>query len=449
MEKRKAIGCVLTAIEDDTIKGDFTEDLKEFVFDTVKTSNQAGDVSTWTIKVQAYDKDKQKPVKFKKSMLKAPVEQPTKNIIGRYYVENVTHTGKVRDADITEVLEGKNLGKKNATTAVGQAILIANKLYKDKLNKSTTAVAKQIDDKPLPMLVKKEGSSGKATLSDEDFTEGVIIEQKLDGIRAVAHITESGEVDLYSRTAKGLYGLDNITRDVSDILYKQTLYPPQDIYLDGEIYLHGKQLQDISGAVRGEGEQSGDVQRSKLKYYIFDCFLPSKPDMTQRERKELLNHLFEDKHYENLVLVEGRIAHSREEMEMIYDEYLEQGYEGAIARRLSRTYEPSKNNYHSDALVKIKPFQTDEYEVTGFKDGAGKEKGAVFFTLKTDKGREFAAVPKGMTYSDRYALYSKFKQDPKLFDKEYKGKMATVQYSTLSKLGIPQQSKFVAIRNYE
>lgn len=450
MEKRKAIGCVLTAIEDDTIKGDFTEDFKEFIFDTVKTTNQAGDASTWTIKVLAYDQDKKKPVRFKKAMLKRPITQPTKNIIGRYYVENITHTGKVRAADVTDVLEGKNLGKSNATTPIGQAILIANKLYNDKLNKSTTDKAKNVgDDKPLPMLVKKEGASGKSTLSDDDFKAGVIIEPKLDGIRAVAHVTEEGDVELYSRTAKVYYGLDNITRDVSDILYKQNIYPPQQIYLDGEIYIHGKQLQDISGAVRGENEKSGDVERSKLQYYIFDCFLPSQPDMPQSARKDLLKALFQGHNYESLVLVEGRLAHSREDMETIYDQYLQDNYEGAIARRLNRTYEPSKNNYHSDALVKIKPFMTDEFELTSYDEGAGKDKGAVMFTLKTDKGRGFNAVSKGMTYAERRELFNKFKQHPEVFERDYKGKMATIQYSTLSKLGAPQQPKFITIRNYE
>ena len=62
MEKRKVITCVYSAIEDGTIKGDMSDNHKEFVFNTIKTTNQAGDESTWTIKDVAYDKDNAKNI---------------------------------------------------------------------------------------------------------------------------------------------------------------------------------------------------------------------------------------------------------------------------------------------------------------------------------------------------------------------------------------------------
>ena len=49
------------------------------------------------------------------------------------------------------------------------------------------------------------------------------------------------DTELYSRTAKVFYGLDQIEKNVTDMLYKQNEFRPEDIYIDGEIYLHGKQ----------------------------------------------------------------------------------------------------------------------------------------------------------------------------------------------------------------
>lgn len=450
MEKRKVITCVYSAIEDGTIKGDMSDNHKEFVFDTIKTTNQAGDESTWTIKVVAYDKDKEKNIKFKLNMLKSPVVQLPKNIIGRYYVENITHTGHTRDSDITDVLVGKNIGKKNATTSVGQAILMANSLYQNKLNKSDSGTKKASSiERPLPMLVKKEGSTGKAAITTAELEDGIIVEPKLDGIRMVAHINKDGDVELYSRTAKVFYGLTQIEKDVADMLYKQNLYRPEEIYLDGEIYLHGKQLQYISGAVRGEGEKSGDVVKSELKYYIFDCFLPKHLDMLQKDRKEILDKLFSNGNYPNLVLVEGRVVNNRKDLDKVYEDYLKDGYEGAIARRKNRVYEFGKNNYHSDALLKIKPVETDEFEIVGYKDGSGKDKGAVIFELKTASGKKFVAPPKGQTYQERKDLFAKFKTDTDEFKNNYLGKMATVQYANLSKQNTPLQPKFITIREYE
>jgi ATP-dependent DNA ligase len=444
MEKRIPISSVLAAIESDVIKGDFLENFKEFSFNTVKTTNQAGEESSWTIKVVAFDTEKDKIVRFKRTMIECPVTPVPANIIGRYYVENRTHTGHIRKAEATDVLVGKNLGKKNATTSVGQAILIANTLYQLKLNKS----AKEGKvERPLPMLVKKEGVSKGATLSAADFENGILIEPKLDGIRMIAHVTPSNNIELYSRTAKAFNGLENIERDTTNMLFKQNIYRPEQIYLDGEIYLHGKQLQSISGAVRGSSENSGDVERSKLKYFIFDCFLPSIPNMPQAERKELLDKLFASGEYPSLVLVKGRVAHSDEEVKAIYNDYLKGGYEGAIARRLHRKYEPSKNNYHTDALLKIKPFLDAEYQITDYTQGSGKDKGAVIFKLKTDTGKTFVAVP-NMTYDRRKELFSQFKTDPESFNQNYLNKMGTVQYSSISKLGVPQQPKFITIREF-
>lgn len=446
MEKRKVISCILTAIEDDEIEGDFTEDLKTFVFPTISSSNQAGDISKWTINVQAYDTNKDKAITFKKNMIKCPVEQLPKYIVGRYWVVNETHTGHIRDTDITNITEGKNIGKKNATTSVGQAILIANKLYKDKVNRSKSF----INTNPLPMLVKPEGKTGKAFIKDDEFERNnIVIQPKFDGIRCMAHLDSNNEVELYSRTAKNFYGLTNITRDVSDLLFKQNIYPPKDIYLDGEIYEHGKQLQDISGAVRGEATKSGNVVRSDLKYYVFDCLIITHPNMPQSERLNILKRMFANKQYDNMVFVESQPVSSRAEMEEKYAHLLDEGYEGAIARRLDRIYEPSKNSYHSDALLKIKPFHTSEYEIIGYTDGRGKDKGAVLFKMKTANGHEFVVAPKGMTYDERKELFTKFKEDKNIFNQEYKNKMATIQYASLSKDKVPQQGKFLVIRNYE
>ena len=451
MEKRKTIGCVLTAIENDIIQGDFNEKFTEFSFKTIQTKNQADEISAWTIKVVPYDTEKEKIIRFKQNMLKCPesggLKQLPDNIIGRYYVENKTHTGKIRDHDVTDITTGKNIDKKNATTSVGQAILMANKLYQDKLNKSSTA-KKQTSDRPLPMLVKKEGSDRKATLTDDDFERGIIVEPKLDGLRLVSHITSGNDTELYSRTGKVFFGLDNISRNVTDVLYKQNLYHPQDIYLDGEVYLHGKQLQDISGAVRGEGAQSGTVSKSDLKYYIFDCFLPTQPGMEANDRKELLDKLLAIGPFDSLVLVKGPIVHSREEMVTVYEDYIEKGYEGAIARRLDRPYVYSRNNYHSDALLKIKPVESAEFEIAGYKQGRGKDLGAVIFEMKTADGKKFTA-PAKMDYAQRKAIFKSFLDDPDVFKNDYLHKMATVEYTQLSRLGIPLQPHFIVIRDYE
>ena len=52
-----------------------------------------------------------------------------------------------------------------------------------------------------------------------------------------------------------------------------------------------------------------------------------------------------------------------------------------------------------------------------------------------------------MTLKERKSLYKTFQEQKDIFDKEYKGKMATIQYSIISRLGVPQQPKFITVRD--
>ena len=62
--------------------------------------------------------------------------------------------------------------------------------------------------------------------------------------------------------------------------------------------------------------------------------------------------------------------------------------------------------------------------------------------METKDGNLFNAVP-NMPIENRKKLYKEIKKE------DYIGKMATIQYSTLSKLNTPQQPKFVTVRDYE
>ena len=454
MKTSNRVKNVYKSILNGEIPGEFSKDQKQFTFPVIKTIDRRNNSSTWQITVYPYDTEEKRPRKFKTDMLvhrqvqenpnddsieqKYPVPGPLPtNIIGIIHVTNTTHTGKERSNTDTEVKTGKNLGKKNATNSITQALQEAFSLYKNKMKSSSECLS---SDMPLPMLVKKIGETRDATLTESDFQKGVFVERKYDGYRSIVAKLKDQMV-IYSRTAIEYTGLDKICNDVKVLLGDCNLY------IDGELYSHNTSLQDISAKVRNG--KSITLDKSDIKLYIFDCYDPNHPLLPQKDRKEILNRLFSTavNSLDSLVLVESIVTYSDGDLEELYKKYVNEGYEGAIIRKSDSIYEPSINNHHSSHVLKMKPYNTAEYKIIGYTGGLkGKDTGALIFIMETSDCNPFNAVP-SMTLKERKSLYKTFQEQTDIFDKEYKGKMATIQYSIISRLGVPQQPKFITVRD--
>lgn len=121
--------------------------------------------------------------------------------------------------------------------------------------------------------------------------------------------------------------------------------------------------------------------------------------------------------------------------------------------------------------MKIKPMPDDEWPVVNYTDGAkGKDVGALKWILETNDeviaghnakynmdaklkplidDNKFDAVPKGMTYKERYAAYQYLQRNPKYFDEHLRGKLMRIQYSIISDFGKPQQPKVLGFRDLD
>jgi ATP-dependent DNA ligase len=446
---------VYEAIQNDTIKGNFSDDGKNFIFPIVKTKDRKGNISTWQIYVRVFDLDADKYTKFNKKML-FPGGDIKSTYIGVVSVDNITHTGKTRKSEDTRILLGKNIGKKNETNPVSQAILHATSKYRDKVRKSETNLP---DNIILPMLIK---SLKDVKLNDDEYSNGIIIERKYDGIRALSYIQEDGNVTMYSRTGMQYTNFTEIENELK-LLISANNNINKKLYIDGELYRHGHKLQDISGAVRGVGR----LDRKLLKLIVFDCFYITSDGEIEHtgalDRKKILDKLFKDQSFKFIEKSSWIMINSTKEVDQLLVTYLQDGYEGVILRRPNLHYEQSINNYHSSNVLKVKPYNTAEFKITGFIEGQhGKDVRALIVTCEVN-GTTFNSVPTGMTYEERYHIFKRFgnnhttlmnklsEEDDGLtiFEKYVKGKLATIQYSILSKLGVPNQPKFVNIRDDE
>ena len=119
-----------------------------------------------------------------------------------------------------------------------------------------------------------------------------------------------------------------------------------------------------------------------------------------------------------------------------YDEFIQNNYEGIMIRNKDGLY---KIKYRSNDLIKLKPFNDEEYKIVGFKEGTGRDKKCIIWICENSNGKKFSVRPKG-TLEDRKILFNN--------GNKYIGKMLTVRYQELLD-DIPRFGIGISIRDYE
>jgi len=402
--------------------------------------------------------------------------------IAEAWVETGIIDGKITRSAPTYFENNAFEGQKNQRNAFQQAMIYSRSQYLKRVNKGgktieefkgKASIEKESIDNPDKKNIKKKTKSIHTSTSlmyfpmlAKAYKDGkkhlkfpLYIQPKLDGMRCLSFIKDNykdySDVVIYSRTKKEFGNIEYI---------KKLLYPylamfydkkeEQSIYLDGELYLHGKKLQDISGQNRREFEDEKD--QNKNQYHIYDCFYPKNLNQEYKDRKELLASVFSSIKKDNNTLaleyikpVETLLVQDEKESVKVFNRFISEKYEGAILRNAKGLYLANKDKtgafMRSNDLVKMKKKFTDEFTIVGFTEGRGKDKGAIIWVCKTKKNVEFNVAPKDMTYEERYKLYDLCKKD----FTPYLGKPLTVEYEDLSKLKVPQRAKALVIRDYE
>lgn len=361
----------------------------------------------------------------------------------------------------TIVKKGKNIGKKNQTNPFTQALRDALGKYNKQVESALETKEREPHQATLypPMLVQLLGNQ------NIDWGD-IYVQRKLDGVRTVATIEKANDtadagdnaedhVVLYSRNKKEYLGKKYLREKLLPILQYYRDTKGMDIYLDGETYKHGCNLQTLSGWMRKE--ESDDDPDKHMSLCVFDVFVPARPELTYVERKEILDELFDrfgDDAAPEILQVETYHTTSREEVERYYEQFLDEKYEGAIIRLPDCPYEYSHKNYHSPNMLKMKPVFDDEFEIVNIlgAEGKGKAKGALMWQVKTENGDVFDVTPMG-TIEGRVEMFKQLSKKGKdgktMFEKEYLGKMLTVKFDDLSEQDIPLRGRAVAIRDYE
>ena len=420
--------------------------------------------NTHTRKKINWDIDNDVVIPLKKIYLNnIPKDIPQGSIAQIWTVTGLYNSGtskyKATRSIPTYVTSGKNVGNKNETTVFTQALIHARSKFLKKKGK----IGKN-DGRFFPVAVHKYDAS--PVDMKKHIIYPAVVQRKLDGGRAVVYWDDIKKIPvMYSRALKTIEGHYHISKDLLtmfNVINKK--YPG--VYMDGELYKHGLSLQKISGIMRREdmsktttNEIKMNVKQVKLEYHIFDIFFPSRSDemktMPLIERIVILDDIFLSTEMVNsikyLKKVRTYIANSKYREQLLYENFLGEKYEGSIVKNMAAPYEfGTDREIRSYQMRKRKPRWSNEYVLTGYTEGEkGKDKGAIIWILKT-KGDdmnvpiEFHATPVGMDYEERYSLWSSMTVE--LFNKNYKGKLMTVEYDDISENGVPLRAKSKGLR---
>lgn len=213
--------------------------------------------------------------------------------------------------------EAKNVGRSNATTARTQAEAEAQSQWQKKADKEYFTNVADIDGYELfkPMLA-------------HDFAkipvESGYTQPKLDGIRCI--VDRNG---MHSRSGKPINSCPHIMEALQPIIDANP-----NIVLDGELYNHDlkSNFEKIVSLVRKLKCRPEEIAESAelVEFHIYDMYDRNNADMPFTARSQWLK---DNVAGDMIVLVATDIAPNKAEIDRLYGEYTEAGYEGQMIRQ--------------------------------------------------------------------------------------------------------------------
>lgn len=326
-------------------------------------------------------------------------------------------------------------------TILQQAVLEAKSKWSEKKNKEGYQEVIQAHNSVIrPMLAntfQKELYVKNSRAYKIPFP--MYVQRKYDGIRCMAHKTD--RIILESRKGTSFSNLHHIEEELYnlfDVMDENAKY-----YFDGELYTNTLPFETINGLVRLSEitKKSKDFEKTMrqiqtLEYHIYDLYDTSRVHLTFHERNNILNELRTRLgHLKYIKFVDTELVKSIPEMKQKHDLYVMEGYEGIMLRDKDGLYESNKRSKY---LQKYKEFMEEEFEIVGYHDGEGIDKGLVIWECINKNGIQFSAKPRG-SHEYRRQLYSEA-------DK-YIGHQLTIIFQEYSIDGVPRFPVGKAIRD--
>lgn len=273
------------------------------------------------------------------------------------------------------------------------------------------------------------------------FEKKWLISRKLDGVKALFYYKD-GVIHTASRGGEDYDAATTHLREDLKLLKFFEAHPT--VILDGELFVRGKTLQQISGAARME---KNAYDCDWLQYWVYDCYDTANPDIVASVRYRFLTlelceycdipmylTLKDDEHNVPIRLLLHEYVEGWDNMKKLHDKWVAEGFEGAVITDPSKPY---KVGSRCNNLIKIKQYKSEDFKVIGYKLGLrGSED--MTFTCELEDGRTFEAMPVG-----NREIKAEYVEN---FETKYKGHKAECTFFNYSDDGIPTQPKLRIFR---
>lgn len=301
------------------------------------------------------------------------------------------------------ISKGKNIGKKNETSAFQQAMSEAESKWKKQLDKGYAVERGGQSMAAKPMLAHKyEDHKKKVTF------ESAYVQPKLDGVRCLA--SRNGEtISLTSRQNKPFGGLDHIRKWLLSVMDDGEIW-------DGELYIHEIPFESVISLIKDPTQEGS----SEVTYCVYDTI--KNESFAQRFWQV---DIYKG-NYGPIKFVETFPITNHEQVTQHHEKFVSEGFEGAIVRWGDAPY---KAGYRSHNLLKVKSWMDDEYLIIGVDPGIGKCENQGIFVCETEDKKEFRVKIKGPDELRELILAN---------PEKYIGQSLTVKYFGLTSDGIPR-----------
>jgi len=223
-----------------------------------------------------------------------------------------------------------------------------------------------------------------------------IVQPKLDGDRC--------RVLIEANNVRMLSSEENEITHVPHLLdfFNQVFHPT--IELDGELYCHGMQHEEIHGIASRRVNYHSNMEA--LEYHIFDV-ITNQPQHKRLTALRDINLLLKVYPQRPVHVVPFEVAENLDDVLRIYDKFVSQGYEGIIVRDHAAGYVRKR----STQVMKFKPKKEDYYVIVGSVEEvsiSGEKKNSLGALIcRANEGEELFNVGTGFTQEVRRTLWQK------------------------------------------
>jgi DNA ligase-1 len=185
--------------------------------------------------------------------------------------------------------------------------------------------------------------------------------RKLDGVRCLTIIDQTGKIRFFSRQGKEFHTLSTLAEEISKLGIKSAV-------LDGEVcIMNDDEIEDFQGILKEIGRKNHTVDNPM--YYVFDMltldeFEKAKGSTTLSSRLTILGLFLQGAGLTRVAPLAQLEVESKDHFEELAADATELGYEGIMIRK-DVCYEGKR----SKNLLKVKKMTDAEYTVVDTENG--------------------------------------------------------------------------------